>query len=179
MNKIRLIVSAAALAVALPLMMPVQAQIPPPPPPPGYGHHPAYLHALTDLRDARWFLDHPRENALEDRERHAIAEVDRAIDLVQRAAYYDGKNIYEHPREDAYGEARGRLRRISELLRRARADIAQDEDNLQVRELQLHAVERVDEAIRLTESVMLDRERYYREHDEGRDRDRDRDRDRH
>ena len=50
MNKIRLIVSAAALALALPLVAPAQAQVPPPPPPPGYGHHPAYLHALTDQR---------------------------------------------------------------------------------------------------------------------------------
>jgi len=172
MNKIRLIVSAAALALALPLVAPAQAQVPPPPPPPGYGHHPAYLHALTDLRDARWYLDHPRKYALEERERHAIAEVDRAIDLVQRAAYYDGKDVYEHPREDAGIDARGRLRRVSELLRKARADVAQDEDNLQVRELQIHAVERIDEAIRLAESVMLDRERY----NEMRDRDHDRDR---
>lgn len=175
MNKIRLIVSAAALMVAIPLVAPAQAQMPPPPPP-GYGHHPAYLHALTDLRDARWYLNHPRDSELEERERHAIAEVDRAIDLVQRTAYYDGKNIYEHPREDAAIDARGRLRRVSELLRKARADVAQDEDNLQVRELQIHAVERIDEAIRLAESVMVDRERYYemREHDRDRSREYDR-----
>jgi len=180
MNKIRLIVSAAALALGLPLIAPALAQLPPPPPP-GYGHHPAYLHALTDLHDARWYLDHPRESALEERERHAIGEIDRAIDLVQRAAYYDGKNVYERPREDANIDARGRLRRVSELLRKARADVAQEEDNLQVRELQMHAVERIDEAIRLAEGVMVDRERYYQMHDQGRDRDRDRDReyDRH
>lgn len=173
MNTFRLIVSTAALALALPLAAPAQAQAQvPPPPPPGYGHHPAYLHALTDLRDARWYLSHPRAAALEERERHAIAEIDRAIDLVQRAAYYDGKNVYEHPQEDAVIDARGRLRRVSELLRTARADVAQDEDNLQVRDAQIHAVERIDEAIRLAESVMIDRERYLemREHDRDRDR---------
>jgi hypothetical protein len=175
MNKIRSCLSAAALALALPLVAPVQAQVPPPPPP-GYGHHPAYLHALTDLRDARWYLAHPRDYELEERERHAIAEIDRAIDFVQRAAYYDGKNVYEHPREDTYPDARGRLRRVSELLRKARQDVAQDEDNYQVRELQMHAIERIDESIRLAESVMIDRERAgeMRGHDHDRDREYDR-----
>jgi hypothetical protein len=165
MNKIRMCLTAAALALALPTLTPAQAQVPPPPP--GYGHHPAYLHALTDLRDARWFLTHPRDGDLEERERHAVGEIDRAIDLIQRAAYYDGKNVYDHPREDTYPDARGRLRRVSELLRKARADVAQDEDNLQVRDMQLHAVERIDESIRLTESVMVDRERggEMRDHD--------------
>jgi hypothetical protein len=179
MNTIRLTLSAAALALALPLLAPAQAQVPPPPP--GYGHHPAYLHALTDLHDAHWFLEHPRDGVLEERERHAIVEIDRAIDLVQRAAYYDGKNVYEHPSEDARADVRGRLRRVSELLRKARDDVAQDEDNYQVRELQMHAVERIDEAIRLAESVMIDRERFMeqREHDRDRDHDRDREYDRH
>ena len=174
MNKIRLCLSAAALALALPALTPAQAQMPPP----AYGHHPAYLHALTDLHDARWFLAHPRDGELEERERHAIAEIDRAIDLVQRAAYYDGKNVYEHPREDTYPDARGRLRRVSELLRKAREDVAQNEDNYQVRELQMHAIERIDESIRLSESVMLDRERAWEMRDRERDHDRDREYDR-
>jgi hypothetical protein len=177
MNKIRLCLSAAALLLALPSLTPAQAQEPPPPP--GYGHHPAYLHALTDLRDARWFIEHRPDGVLEERERHALGEIDRAIDLVQRAAYYDGKNVYEHPRSDTYPDARGRLRRASELLRKAREDVAQNEENLQVREMQMHAVERIDESIRLTESVMIDRERYGDMHERDRDHDRDRDYDRH
>ena len=166
MNK-RLSLSAALLALVLPLLATTAgAQAP--------GHHPAYLHALTDLRDARWFIEHRRDGELEDRERHALGEIDRAIEIVQRAAYYDGKNIYEHPRDSDYPDARGRLRRASELLRRARADVALEEDNPQARELQRHGVERIDEAIRLTESVMVDRERgfYGREHDRDRDYDR-------
>ena len=172
MKNLRCCLSATALALALPLFAPAQAQEPPPPP--GYGHHPAYLHALTDLRDARYYIEHRVDGPLEERERHAIGEIDRAIDLVQRAAYYDGKNVYEHPREDAYPDARGRLRRASELLRKAREDVAQAEDNYQVRELQSHAVERIDESIRLTESVMIDRERFGEMHERDRDYDRDR-----
>jgi hypothetical protein len=175
-----------ALLLALPLLAqaqmapepppppppPVQA-VPPPPPPPGaaYGRHPAYLHALTDLRDARWFIEHRPDAPIGDRERHAIGEIDRAIEEVQRAAYHDGKNVYEHPREDAYLTPGGRLRRASELLRSARNDVAQPEDNPGVREAQFHAIEHIDSAIRLAESVMVDRER-------GREFERDREYDR-
>jgi hypothetical protein len=147
--KLRLVVPALALAMALPLL--AQAQAP--------GRHPAYLHALTDLHDARWYLEHRPDGPMEERERRAIGEIDRAIEEVQRAAYYDGRNVYEHPREDTYPDAAGRLRRVSELLRKARDDVAQPEDNLQVRDLQYRAVERIDSAIRITESIMVDRER--------------------
>jgi hypothetical protein len=165
--KIRLLLTTLALSLGLPLAASAQAPYP--------GHHPAYLHALTDLHDARWFLEHGPDGHVGERERHAIGEIDRAIEDVQRAAYYDGKNVYEHPREDAYPDAAGRLRRVSELLRKARADVAQDEDNVQVRDIQFRAVEHIDGAIRLAEAVMMDRERM---HDYDRDHDRDRDYDR-
>jgi|GEM_PF-236840 len=165
----------AGLALSLPVI--AEAQVP------GPGHHPAYLHALTDLRDARWFLEHGPEPMVSDRERDAIAQVNRAIEIVQRAAFLDGKDVYEHPRADAYPDAPSRLRRVSELLRKAREDVAEPEDNPQGRELQFHAVEHIDGAIRLAESVMIDRERWRehdadREHDHDREHDRDRERDR-
>jgi hypothetical protein len=155
MKSIRLAVP-SLFALAFALAVPVLAQAQPAP-----GHHPAYLHALTDLRDARYYLTHAPEGMMEERERRAVAELDRAIDNVQRAAYYDGKDVYDHPRGDAYPDARGRLRRVSELLRKAREDVAQQEDNLNVRDMQYHAVEHIDGAIRLAESVMLDREHDY------------------
>ncbi len=155
--------SILALTLAFPLA--AQAQVPVP------GHHPAYLHAITDLRDARWLLEHPRDGHLGERERHAMMEIDRAIDSTKRAAYYDGKNVYEHPREDTYPDAVGRLRRVSELIHKARQDAAMPEDNPQVRELQFHAVEHIDSAIRAIDSLVLDRERM---RERGRDYDYDR-----
>jgi hypothetical protein len=150
--------------LAFALLVPMLASAQPAP-----GRHPAYLHAATDLRDAHWILTHPRDGFLEERERHASEDLRRAIDEVQRAAYYDGKNVYDHPPQDTYPDAASRLRRVSEILRKARADVAQEEDNPSVRDLQFHAVEHIDSAIRLTESVMMDRERM-------RDYERDRDR---
>ena len=155
--KWKAVLSVVALAMSMPLL--AHAQVP--------GRHPAYLHALTDLHDARWFLEHRPGGPMEEREYHAIHEVDRAIEEVQRAAYYDGKNVYDHPPEDAYPDAPGRLRRVSELLRRARDDVAQPEDNFQVRDLQYRAVEHIDNAIRISEAIMIDRERA-REYEYGR-----------
>jgi len=180
---------AMAGGVVLVTVMPLLAQaqvppdaVPPPPPPPSqavppppganYGRHPAYLHALTDLRDARWFIEHRPDAVIGERERRAMVEIDHAIEELQRAAYYDGKNPYEHPHEDAYLTPGSRLRRASELLRSARNDVAQPEDNPGVRAIQYRAVEHIDGAIRLAESVMVDRER-------GREFERDRDYDRH
>jgi len=147
--KMSLSVGVLVFSAVLPLL--AYAQVP--------GRHPAYLHALTDLHDARWFLEHRPEGPMEEREHHAVHEIDRAIEEVQRAAYYDGKNVYEHPPEDFYPDGAGHLRRTSELLRKARADVAQPEDNLQLRDLQYRAVEHIDNAIRITESIMVDRDR--------------------
>ena len=44
------------------------------------GKHPAYLHALTDLRTARWMLEHrPGDAAVSGNEDAAITEIDAAI----------------------------------------------------------------------------------------------------
>jgi len=160
--KMRLVIPALALAIAMPLQGQAQTQAP--------GRHPAYLHALTDLHDARWYLEHRPGGPMEEREFRAIGEIDRAIEEVQRAAYYDGKNVYEHPRDDTYPDAAGRLRRVSDLLRKARDDVAQEEDNLSIRDVQYRAVQHIDNAIRIAESIMVDRERmrgYDHEHDHG------------
>ena len=43
------------------------------------GKHPAYLHALTDLRDARWNLEHRAgDAAVSTQEDVAIVEIDRS-----------------------------------------------------------------------------------------------------
>ena len=55
------------------------------------GKHPAYLHALTDLRAARWNLEHrPGDAAVSAQEDVAIVETDRAIREAKVAAIEDG-----------------------------------------------------------------------------------------
>lgn len=108
--------------------------VPPPPPPaavvvqPAPAHHPAYLHALADLRGARGFLERPANTVIRWDEHGAIREIDAAIHEIKQAAIDDGKDITEHEPLDrpTWG---GRLQRAQELLGKARADIAEEEDS--------------------------------------------------
>ena len=119
-----------AALVAAPLVLAAAGCVVAPPPPPPAPHHPAYLHALTDLRDARWNLEHRAgDAAVSTQEDVAIVEIDRAINDARTAAMEDGKNIANHPPEDAHVDRRGRLHHAAELLRKARQDVAQGESN--------------------------------------------------
>ncbi len=128
---------------------------PPPPPPAPAQHHPAYLHALTDLRDARWNLEHrPGDAAVSAQEDVAIVEIDRAINDAKVAAMEDGKNIYQHPPEDARLDFRGRLHHADELLHKAHNDVAQAETNGQAVELRNRVLGHIDLAIQATERAI-------------------------
>jgi hypothetical protein len=128
-----------------------------PPPPPPAPHHPAYLHALTDLRDARWNLEHRAgDSAVSTQEDVAIVETDRAINEARTAAMEDGKNIAQHPPEDAHIDRRGRLHHAVELLRKAHKDVAEGESNPQTVELRNRVIGHIDLAIQATERAIHD-----------------------
>ena len=123
------------------------------------GRHPYYLHALTDLRDARWNLEHrPGDAAVSTQEDVAIVETERAIQEAKIAAAEDGKNLADHPHEDARIDRRGRLHRALELLQKAHDDVRQEEDNPEARELRHRVVEHIDNAIHATERAIHDAE---------------------
>ena len=144
----------AAALVAAPLILAATGCIVAPPPPPP-AHHPAYLHALTDLRDARWNLEHrPGDAAVSAQEDIAIVEIDRAINDAKAAAMEDGKNIYQHPQEDARLDFRGRLHHADELLHKARNDVAQGESNPQAVELRNRVIGHIDIAIQATQRAI-------------------------
>ncbi len=148
-----------AALVAAPLVLAMAGCVVAPPPPPPAPHHPAYLHALTDLRDARWNLEHRAgDAAVSTQEDVAIVEIDRAIGDAKTAAMDDGKNIYQHPPEDAHVDRRGRLHRAAELLRKARNDIAQGEANPQAVDLRNRALGHIDAAIHATDHAIHDAE---------------------
>ena len=121
------------------------------------GDHPEYLHALTDLRDARWNLEHrPGDVSVSIHEETAISEIDRALGDIIRAAHEDAKNLRDHPHEDADLEHRGRLHHAVELLDKAHHDLAQEEDNPEARELKHRALEHVDHAIEAARHALHD-----------------------
>jgi hypothetical protein len=113
------------------------------------GAHPAYLHALTDLRHARAHLNVNTPNARVDAdETLAIGEIDAAIREIQDAAIDDGKNLNDHPPVDEHWTRSDRLRRAMELLDGAHHDIDQHESDGYARGLKKRALHHIDEARR-------------------------------
>ncbi len=111
------------------------------------GKHPGYLHALTDLRTARWFLNHqPGDAKVYGDEDVAITEIDATISEIKRASIDDGKDLHDHPQADV-PEHGSRLLKSIELLKKAHGDIDQEEDNPESRELRHRALEHIDHAI--------------------------------
>jgi hypothetical protein len=127
----------------------------------GPGRHPAYLHALTDLRHARAHLQSPAPTYHMDKEEeHAINEIDRAIEEIKRAAIDDGKNLNDHPPVDARMDRAGRFRRAMELLDQAHNDIAREEDDSSVRGLRNRAIHHIDEAHRIVDHLIVQAANY-------------------
>jgi hypothetical protein len=120
------------------------------------GRHPAYLHALTDLRHARAHLEHETDSGHMDREEdHAIAEIDKAIAEIKHAAIDDGKNLNDHPPVDAHLGHAGRYHRALELLDQAHRDLAQEEDDGFAHGLRHRALEHIDGAHRIVEHLIV------------------------
>lgn len=120
------------------------------------GRHPAYLHALSDLRDARAHLDRltPSEH-MDGEQEHAIREIDAAIAEIKRAAIDDGKNVADHMAVDSRMGHRGRYHKALELLDRAHHDISEKEDDQFAHGLRHRALQHIDEAHRIVDHLRM------------------------
>jgi hypothetical protein len=120
------------------------------------GYHPAYLHALTDLRHARAHLENlAPTHHMDKEEEHAIGEIDKAIEEIKHAAIDDGKNLNDHPPVDAHMDRAGRYHRAMELLDKAHNDIAREEDDPRARGLKDRALHHIDEAHRIVDHLIV------------------------
>ena len=139
----------AGVLLALALPMAANADLP--------GKHPFYLHALSDLRAARWMESHrPGDAAVSGQEDVALTEIDAAIGEIKKAAIDDGKNLEDHPKVDGPKDRPGRLHKALELLHKVRKDVAREEDDPMTRGLRDRAVGHIDAAIRATEAGIKD-----------------------
>lgn len=121
------------------------------------GDHPAYAHALADLREARWQLAHrPGDMAVSRNEALALDEIDRAIDEAKHAAWADGKDLENHVAPDVNVDERGRLHATQDLLRQAEADVNRQEDNRSARDDRERVLHHIDAALDATQRAMHD-----------------------
>ena len=146
-TRIKTLLAGVALMLVLPLA--AIADIP--------GKHPAYLHALSDLRAARWMLEHRAgDAAVSGQEDVAITEIDAAIGEIKKASIDDGKDLHDHMgAADVQGRP-GRLHKALELLRKSHDDVAREEDDPMVKGLRNRAVGHIDAAIEATRHAIGD-----------------------
>ncbi|MBV8464890.1 MAG: hypothetical protein JO218_02995 [Burkholderiales bacterium] len=124
-----------------------------------HAEHPAYLHALSDLRAARWLIAHrPGDARVSGDEDVAITRIDETINEIKHAAIDDGKNLDDHPPIDERLDHKGRLHRADELLGKAHSDIAREEDDPATRGLRDRAIHHLDDAIHATHQAIRDAE---------------------
>jgi hypothetical protein len=120
-----------------------------------YGEHPYYLHALSDLRAARWMIEHrPGDWQRTVDEVEAVKHIDAAISEIKKAAIEDGKDINDHPKVDERNDHDGRLHEAVDFLKKARQDISHDEDNKFAQGLQGRAYMHIDAAINATKKAI-------------------------
>jgi hypothetical protein len=118
--------------------------------------HPNYMEALSDLRSARWMIDHHTGNNWKQNqdETEAVRQIDGAINEIKRAAIDDGKDLNYHPKADETPDRIGRLHKAVDLLRLANAAISKEEDNPNARGLRNAATQFINAAIGSTEKAL-------------------------
>jgi hypothetical protein len=127
---------AALFAFAVPAS---QAQVP--------GPHPAYLHALSDLREARHYLnDGWAFEGVRREDKDAVMHIDKAIEEIKRAAIDDGKGVNDPFPIDRHLSPHDRFRKANELLAAAHHDLDHAEDVPQARGLRDRAILHIDQA---------------------------------
>src|SRR5205814_1814441 len=119
--------------------------------------HPAYLHALSDLRAARAMLARPAKPDVKWDEDKAIREIDAAIHEIKEAAIDDGKPLDDHPAVDTNVRHRDRMKNAMNLLHASAADIEQKEDDQYAKGLRNRAIKHIREAERYVREAMEDR----------------------
>jgi hypothetical protein len=118
------------------------------------GPHPAYLHALTDLRTARHYLhDKWAWGPVKHDDEEAIREIDAAINEIKRAAIDDGKGLNDPFPIDTSLSPHGRFRKANELLWKAHNDLSRAEDVPESRGLRDRAIVHVDRAHEIVDSA--------------------------
>jgi hypothetical protein len=119
------------------------------------GRHPAYLHALSDLRLMRAYLDRLTPSERIDAEsQHAIDEIDAAIHGIKLASIDDGRDLRDHVAVDARITPANRFRKAREAGNTAWAGVNHAEDNDFARGLKHRALDHIESANHIVDHII-------------------------
>jgi hypothetical protein len=117
--------------------------------------HPAYLHALSDLRLMRAYLDRLTPNEHVDEESaHAIEEIDAAIREIKAASIEDHKDLRDHMPIDARITPTDRFHKAREAGNAAWHDLDREEDNEFARGLKHRALDHIEKANHIVDHIV-------------------------
>jgi hypothetical protein len=123
------------------------------------GSHPHYLHAISDLRAARWYIQNrPGDMAIVQNEQFAIAQIDEALHDLQKASIDDGKNPNYAPPAQVPPDRAGNLHKAVELLEEAHNDVALEEDDPYAVGLQQRSLRHIHDAAESIRHAIWDAE---------------------
>ena len=112
-------------------------------------NYPTYAHALYNLRAARRMLVHMPGNWQKPAEEpEAVKQIEDAINEIIRAGIDDGKGMEINPPADEYPDHIGHLKTAYNLLRTAREDVANGEEDAHTHSLSGLTYTFIDEATR-------------------------------
>jgi hypothetical protein len=145
----RFVPAAFAMMVALALFLAFGASAKPAP-----DKHPAYLHALGNLRYTRALIAHPDSGVLHDPEKAAMDEIDQAIAELKAAGIDDGKSLDDHPGLDSHMRWIPRLNKAADVLNKAHDDVQKEQDDAATQGLQSRMLEHIGKAHRHVEEAI-------------------------
>ena len=147
LRKFRFALGASAIVALAPLAAHAQ----------WWQQHPAYLHAMSDLRQAYWLIEHrdSQDPLAKIEEKRAAGAIRAAYQNLKDAAILDNKNIDDQPPADmTYGDHSGRLHRAMDLLHDAHNEVSREEDDPAARGFKQKAIQNIDHAAGETNAAL-------------------------
>jgi hypothetical protein len=114
----------------------------------------AYLHALSDLRSARVYLQMETRPDLADAVQHSVNEINKAIDEIKIVATREGKDTWQTPPPQSGGDPAAPIHNAVRLLREARGDLGPAADSPDNNGLRDRSIKHIDEALHRLERFM-------------------------
>jgi hypothetical protein len=119
---------------------------------PAQAQEPHYLHALSDLRTARDYIKFDQGQFNGER-RHAVDEINKAIEEIKRAAWDDGKNTQFAPPAQGATTGWAPIHQALRWLHEAKGLVGEGVDTPQNTGLRDRALFHISEALRITDGL--------------------------